>query len=60
MHKVAKYLQYADHCRNHAAKASEIEEKKALEGLAAAWELLARTREKQIENGALDPFLDSP
>jgi hypothetical protein len=31
MHKVAKYLQYADHCRNRAAKASEIEEKKALD-----------------------------
>ena len=55
MRKVAEYQDRAADCRRRAEQAVDDEEKKRLEELAAAWELLAKTRQKQIESGDIEP-----
>jgi hypothetical protein len=57
MQKVAEYHSRAEDCRRRAKQATDDREKKAFEGLAAAWELLANTRRKQLEDGAVSPRL---
>ncbi len=52
MRKVAEY-QAAD-CRRRADQAVGDEDKKRLEELAAAWELIAKTRQKQLESGDIE------
>ncbi len=55
MRKVIEYQHRAEDCRRRAAKAIKPEDKKALEEMAAAWELLSKTREKQLKDGAIQP-----
>jgi hypothetical protein len=55
MRKVAEYRERAADCRRRAEQATGDEEKKHLEELAAAWELLAKTRQKQLESGDIEP-----
>jgi hypothetical protein len=55
MPKVAKYKERAANCRRRAEQAAGDEEKRRLEELAAAWELLAKTRQKQLESGDIEP-----
>ena len=57
MLKVAEYLSRAEDCRRRAKQATDDREKKAFEELAAAWELLADTRRKQLEEGVVSPRL---
>ncbi len=54
MRKVAQYRERAADCRTRAENAAGDEDKKRLEELAAAWELLAKTRQKQLENGDIE------
>ena len=54
MRKVAEYQERAADCRRRAERATGDEEKKHLEELAAAWELLAKTRKKQLECGEIE------
>ncbi len=54
MRKVIEYQDRAEDCRRRA-KATNPEDKKALEEMAAAWELLAKTREKQLQIGVVEP-----
>jgi hypothetical protein len=54
MRKVAEYQERAADCRRRAKQATTDEEKKHLEELAAAWELLAKTRQKQLKNGEIE------
>lgn len=58
MRKVEEYLNRADDWRKRAERASNDGEKKAFEDLAAAWELLADTRRKQIEEGVVEPRIN--
>ncbi len=55
MRKVAEYQERAADCRRRAEQAVVDEDKKRLEELAAAWELLAKTRQRQLESGVLEP-----
>jgi PIN domain nuclease of toxin-antitoxin system len=55
MQKVAEYHSRAEDCRRRAKQAIEDREKKAFEELAAAWELLANARRKQLEEGVVSP-----
>src|SRR5689334_19721035 len=55
MRKVFGYQKAAKDCRQRAATAQDAAEKKALERLATAWELLANTREAQIQKGLIQP-----
>lgn len=57
MQKVAEYQNRAGDCRKRAKQAAGDGEKKAFEELAAAWELLANTRRKQLEEGVVSPRL---
>ncbi len=57
--KVIEYQHRAEDCRRRAATAIKHEDKKALEEMAAAWELLAKTREKQLKDGAIQPVVPS-
>ncbi len=54
MRKVTEYRERAAECRRRAEQATGDEEKKHLEELAAAWEMLAKTRQKQLENGDIE------
>jgi hypothetical protein len=56
MNKVREYKVRAEECRARAEKATDAQEKEALERMAAAWELLARTRENQLKEGTISPF----
>jgi hypothetical protein len=55
MRKVAEYQGRAEDCRRPAAKAASDQERKALDDMAAAWELLAKTRQEQLEKGLVQP-----
>jgi hypothetical protein len=55
MRKVTEYQKHAENCRVRAAKAAGEQEKKRLEKLAAVWEQLATTRQKQLENADVEP-----
>jgi hypothetical protein len=57
MQKVVEYHSRAEDCRRRAKQATNDREKKAFEELAAAWELLADTRRKQLEEGVVSPRL---
>ena len=51
MHKVIAYRKRADEYRRRASQATNAQEREAEERMAAAWDLLARTREKQLKEG---------
>jgi hypothetical protein len=51
MRKVAEYELRAEECRRLAAQMKDPEQKKQLEDMAQAWELLARARLKHLQNG---------
>jgi vacuolar-type H+-ATPase subunit B/Vma2 len=51
MHKVIAYRKRADEYRRRASQATNAKEREAEERMAAAWDLLARTREKQLKEG---------
>lgn len=55
MRKVAEYEVRAEECRRLAAQMKDPEQKKQLEDLAQAWELLARARTKHLQNGWGEP-----
>jgi hypothetical protein len=55
MRKVVEYQERAAGCRRRAERAVGDDEKKRLEQLAATWELLAKTRQKQLETGDIQP-----
>ncbi len=59
MHKVIEYKKRADEYRRRASQATNPQEREAEERMAAAWELLARTREKQLKEGTIQPSHDS-
>ena len=59
MHKVIAYRKRADEYRRRASQATNTNEREAEERMAAAWDLLARTREKQLKEGAIQPDLSS-
>ena len=56
MRKVSEYQKAAEDCRKRAAIAPDGASKKALEHLAATWEMLAKTRLTQIEKGLTQPI----
>jgi hypothetical protein len=56
MRKVFEYQKAATDCRKRAATSQDGAEKKALERLATTWELLANTREAQIQKGLIQPI----
>ncbi len=58
MHKVVEYKQRADEYRRRASQAANAQGKEAEERIAAAWDLLARTREKQLKEGTIQPAFD--
>lgn len=51
MQKVSEYQAHADECRRLAMAATNPDHKKTLEGMAAAWDLLAKARTKHLQNG---------
>ena len=53
------YEERAQNFRRRAAEATHSKQKEAEERIAAVWELLARTREKQLKEGAIQPVLSS-
>jgi hypothetical protein len=59
MHKVIEYKKRSEGYRRRASQAANAQQREAEERVAAAWELLATTREKQIEEGSLQPLLIS-
>jgi hypothetical protein len=52
MRKVSEYEQHARECRNMAASMKDPEHKKQLQDMAAAWEMLASERRKQLAKQA--------
>jgi hypothetical protein len=59
MHKVIAYRKRADEYRRPASQATNAQEREAEERMAAAWDLLARTRKKQLKEGAIQLDLSS-
>jgi vacuolar-type H+-ATPase subunit B/Vma2 len=57
MHKVIEYKKRADDYRRRASQRTSAQEKEAEERMAAAWELLATTREKQLKEGTIQSAL---
>ncbi len=57
MHKVIEYNKRSDEYRRRASQATNPQERQAEERMAAAWDLLARTREKQLKEGTIKPAL---
>jgi hypothetical protein len=51
MRKVAEYEVRAEECRRLGAQMNDPEQKKHLEDMAHAWELLARARLKHLQRG---------
>jgi len=51
MHKVIAYRKRADEYRRWASQATNAQEREEEERMTAAWDLLARTREKQLKEG---------
>jgi hypothetical protein len=58
MRKVLEYQKLAEDTRKRAAHAAHQSAKDALQRLAATWDLLATTRQTQIEKGLIDPILE--
>ncbi len=54
MRKVAEYKERAADCRRRAEQAVGDDDKRRLEELAAAWKLLDKTRQKQLETGDIE------
>jgi len=52
---VAEYELRAEECRRLAAQMKDPEQKRQLEDMAQAWELLARARTKHIQRGWEEP-----
>lgn len=50
-YKLAEYQSRAEDCRRRAKQAADDKQRKVFEEWAAAWELLANTRQKQLEEG---------
>jgi hypothetical protein len=59
MHKVIEYKKRSEGYRRRASQAANPQQREAEERVAAAWELLATTREKQIKEGSIQPLLIS-
>jgi len=59
MHKVIAYRKRADEYRRWASQATNAQEREAEERITAAWDLLARTPEKQLKEGAIQLDLSS-
>jgi hypothetical protein len=59
LHKVIAYEERAQNFRRRASEATNSKRKEAEERIAAAWELQARTREKLLKEGAIQPVLSS-
>jgi hypothetical protein len=55
MRTVAEYELRAEECRKIATHMKDPEQKKQLEVMAQAWDLLARTRLKQLQKGEPRP-----
>lgn len=53
--KLAEYELRAEECRRLAAQMKDPEQKRQLEDMAQAWELLARARTKHIQRGWEEP-----
>jgi len=53
MRKITDYEQHAAECRNLAAQMKSPEQKKQLEDMAAAWEMLARERLRKLERALI-------
>ena len=56
MHKIIAYRKRADEYRRRASQATNANEREAEERMAAAWDLLARTREKQLKEDLSSTF----
>ena len=56
MHKMIAYRKRADEYRRRASQATNANEREAEERMAAAWDLLARTREKQLKEDLSSTF----
>jgi hypothetical protein len=48
MRKVSEYEQHAAECRKMAAQLKDPNQKKQLEDMATAWEMLAEARRRQL------------
>ena len=55
MRKVTEYELRSEECRRLAAHMKDPEQKKQLEDMAQAWELLARARMKHLQRGWNEP-----
>jgi hypothetical protein len=53
MRKVSEYREHADDCRRMAGNIKNPEHKKQLHDMAAAWEMLATERQRQIDKAAV-------
>jgi hypothetical protein len=53
MHKVIAYTDRAQNFRRRASEAMNSQQKEAEERMAAAWELLAKTREDRLKEGTI-------
>jgi hypothetical protein len=49
MHKIPEYKQHAEECRRMAVRMKDPKQRKQLEDMAEAWEMLAQERAKQID-----------
>ncbi len=54
MQKVIEYKRRAEDYRRRASQATNAQEREAEERMAAAWDLLARMREKQLSGNVLE------
>lgn len=59
VHKVIEYKSRSDEYRKRASQTTNPQEREAEERMAAAWELLARTREKQLKEGNIQSAFSS-
>jgi hypothetical protein len=55
MRNASEYKLRAEECRKHASQMKDPEQKKQLEEMAQAWELLARARIKHLQRGWDEP-----
>ena len=58
MRKLSEYEQHAQECRNMTGSMKDPEHKKQLQDMAAAWEMLANERRKQLARQA--PSVQAP
>jgi len=52
MRMVSEYERRAEECRKIATQMKDPEQKKQIEVMAQAWDLLARTRRKQLQKAS--------